>query len=36
MHFSYINNEVVQNIYTGREAGQTGVIVQVKKYTNMK
>lgn len=36
MHLSYINNEVVQNIYTLREAGQTGVIVQMKKYTNMK
>lgn len=35
MLFSYINNEVVQNIYMGRKAEQTGVIVQMKKYTNM-
>lgn len=28
--FSYTNQEVVQNIYRGRKAGQTGVIVQMK------
>lgn len=31
MHFSYTNNEVVQNIYKSWKAGRTGVIVQMNK-----